>query len=243
VLPNRAKPSDLDYAALTARVTLAGATTLREALALSVTGTFRRVDSAYVLTDDREGLGTRYARLNEWGLDGTQQLEVLQGETRKALAERKLYEKLRFAPGDPLALDTSWKNTVRARRAKEPAQSHHPFALEELPTALQSAVTSYSQKIATAERAPDTATVGLNITVYLTLLGGDGKPRLLDYLPPEDSFIEELLSPPEPHAPEPAQSAPMALPAAPRIAVKNTKVGLTLQLAATSPEEATRVVS
>ncbi len=122
-LPNRAKPSDIDYddpfwnisvslsdartvGELVARVraatgveiysdkryaellvhTRAVANTgvrsgdLLKTLALSVTGTFRRVasgsETAFVMTDDRVGSGTRYALLNDWIQNATKELRV-----------------------------------------------------------------------------------------------------------------------------------------------------------------------
>ncbi|MBC7808476.1 MAG: hypothetical protein H7145_20270 [Akkermansiaceae bacterium] len=59
---------------------------LLEALALSVTGTYRRVASgshaAYVMTDDRVGSGVRFAAIGSWVQDARKQLE----EARKRFA-------------------------------------------------------------------------------------------------------------------------------------------------------------
>lgn len=55
---------------------------LLNALCLAVTGTFRKVGPIYIFTDDREGLGVRHARLNNWLFDAVIQSEVAKDRLR-----------------------------------------------------------------------------------------------------------------------------------------------------------------
>lgn len=59
-----------------------------KALCYAVTGTFRRVGSAFVFTDDREGLGTRHARLQDWLLNGIQAIQQIAYRAHKAMYDQ-----------------------------------------------------------------------------------------------------------------------------------------------------------
>jgi hypothetical protein len=101
--------ADPHYAARTLTVRGAAATApiadLLQALCLCVTGTFRKVGPAYVLTDDLVGVGVRRQRLQEWqdaAFNTSMTLERTAGSTmlhRRASAARSLP-----GFGDPLAL-------------------------------------------------------------------------------------------------------------------------------------------
>ena len=58
-----------------------------KALALAVTGTYRKVDTAFVLTSDLTGIGTRQMRLAEWQGQIKAQTEQLEKELTKQIAQ------------------------------------------------------------------------------------------------------------------------------------------------------------
>lgn len=74
------------------------------ALCLGVTGTFRRVESVYVLTDDIEGIGARVARLMAWGKAADARRRAKTGTPlRQQIAAQKPLQYLDFAADDPLS--------------------------------------------------------------------------------------------------------------------------------------------
>lgn len=83
----------------------APAADLLRALALCVTGTFRQVGPAFVLTDDLSGVGTRRERLSDW----EDKARALEGQMRDGAGQALLAKRgkdARFIPsfGDPMAL-------------------------------------------------------------------------------------------------------------------------------------------
>ncbi|MBC8142253.1 MAG: hypothetical protein H7Y38_12515, partial [Armatimonadetes bacterium] len=83
---------------------------LLKLLCRSVTGTFRRLPGAnadpglYLLTDDREGLGTRLARLEAWARDAGEKRRKILTDATDACAENEPLDILTFLPGDKYAL-------------------------------------------------------------------------------------------------------------------------------------------
>ena len=75
------------------------------ALALAVAGAYRQVGSAFVLTDDIEGVGTRRTRLAKWDDTATVVMLKLKDEAGEMMLKRRLSQ-ARSLPtfGDPLAL-------------------------------------------------------------------------------------------------------------------------------------------
>ncbi|MBC8140612.1 MAG: hypothetical protein H7Y38_04140 [Armatimonadetes bacterium] len=77
----------------------------------STTSTFRHLRGAnaadpglYLLTDDREGLGTRLARLDEWAKDAYEKRRKILQDATDACAENEPLDVLGFMPGDKYAL-------------------------------------------------------------------------------------------------------------------------------------------
>ena len=160
VVPNKLKPSQLDYASsrLNATVELTGAATLGEliarisaathleiyadgrvarlpllargeraragdvlkALALGVTGTFRKVDAAFVLTSDLTGIGTRQMRLAEWQEQIKEKTDQLEEELTKQIVQHSGKNggvfALGYAPNDPFPLTPAIEQAVRKDR-------------------------------------------------------------------------------------------------------------------------------
>ncbi len=78
---------------------------LLRALALCVTGTFRQVGQAFVLTDDLDGVGARRAKLSDWE-DKARALQSQMTDKAGQALLAKHGKEARFVPsfGDPMAL-------------------------------------------------------------------------------------------------------------------------------------------
>lgn len=90
-----------------------------KALCRSVTGTFRRLDgrdgeAVYLLTDDVEGIGTRFARLDRWAEKAEQQRMEMDRKAIRDCAEKDPLSLLGFAPGDEYALPGDQLKTIDA---------------------------------------------------------------------------------------------------------------------------------
>ncbi len=101
--------ADPHYAARTLTVQGAAATEpaadLLRALCLCVTGTFRKVGPAYVLTDDLMGVGTRRKHLEDWEGEADYARDVLGDQAGSALLHHHASTARKLpALGDPLAV-------------------------------------------------------------------------------------------------------------------------------------------
>lgn len=76
---------------------------LLQALALTLTGTFRKVGETYVLTSDLEGLGTRFARIGAWATAIRDKVREREAEWQRAIAKSSGFAKVGFAANDPFA--------------------------------------------------------------------------------------------------------------------------------------------
>ena len=80
---------------------------LLQALCVCVTGTFRKVGPAYVLTDDLIGVGTRRKRLSDWEDGADHQRSALQDQAGSVMLRRHAADARKLPTfGDPLALTT-----------------------------------------------------------------------------------------------------------------------------------------
>ncbi len=136
--------ADPHYAGRT--VTIQGAATtapaadLLRALCLCVTGTFRRVGPAYVLTDDLAGVGTRRKHLEDWedaAFNAGMRLQRQAGAvllSRRAPAARKLP-----SFGDPLAVTPEEMAALPDSRMMPgiPSEEDNPFPFSKLTPAQQ----------------------------------------------------------------------------------------------------------
>jgi len=85
---------------------------LLKAIALCVTGTYRKIDSAYVLTSDLVGLGARALKLAAWRDDVQKELDNRVGMWRRLLAKSGAITKIGFDPNDPFAPDGQSRGAV-----------------------------------------------------------------------------------------------------------------------------------
>ena len=78
---------------------------LLKAIALCVTGTFRKVDSAYELTSDLVGMGARALKFAAWAADIQKELFRRQLLWQGQIARTGAIDKIRFDPNDHFAPD------------------------------------------------------------------------------------------------------------------------------------------
>jgi len=76
-----------------------------KAIALAVTGTYRKVGSAYVLTSDLEGIGTRKLKLAAYDSDLNTKLQTEETLWRSQIYKSGHLNQLRFRADDPLTPD------------------------------------------------------------------------------------------------------------------------------------------
>ena len=112
-------------------------------LCRSLTGTFRRLTPPdgsppiYLLTDDREGLGTRLARLYDWQQQMQGVKDAMLHKADEAAAKSDPLSHVRFAPDDPLALPPALSSASDAAyRASDDGVS---AKIGDLPPALRNA--------------------------------------------------------------------------------------------------------
>ncbi|MBC7805766.1 MAG: hypothetical protein H7145_06410 [Akkermansiaceae bacterium] len=122
-----------------------------KALCRSVTGTFRRLDgpggtTVYLLTDDVEGIGTRFARLDRWAEKAAKQRSDIHLKAINDCSEKEPLDALGFAPGYAHALspdqmrvlDDSYRSQDWARNLTVPASKLSPALQEEFKNGLES---------------------------------------------------------------------------------------------------------
>ncbi len=201
------------------------------ALCLVVTGTFRKVGPAYVLTDDVEGIGTRRARLSEWAQGvGGQEYKNRQ-EQDKRIREMQPWQYLDFSPGDPFALDAG---TLKKLEEKRAAMYRSPTAdrdmpVTDLPPALLKHVQEELASSSSQERYKNARTdrVRLDVRTRLSYL----VPGLGDL---EDRYLSLYNIPALP------TPAPGTMPDAPPAVLPPSLTARALYIAPANAEEAAR---
>lgn len=118
---------------------------LLKALALAVTGTYRRVGPAFLLTSDLTGIGTRQMRLTEWQEQIRAEVAQMEQEIVRQIREhsgaKSGIRSLGYAPNDPAPLTPE---------IEQEARQHPELAAERLTPALQQLL-----RDAAAQRAAD----------------------------------------------------------------------------------------
>lgn len=115
---------------------------LLRALALAVTGVYRPVGSAYVLTSDLVGQGARALALGAWQDLAFPQLNAQLRDWRKQMREAGALRAIGYDKNDPLASDESFADEIEewgsTARAKPVAVSQMPKAYRDLIARLRS---------------------------------------------------------------------------------------------------------
>jgi hypothetical protein len=137
-----------------------------KALCYALTSTFRRVGPAFVLTDDRAGIGARRASLDERAERVDLQMEGSYLEAmRRIRGRRDTLAHVRYAADDPLALSPALVHKIEAAWSALPPEGYAlaEMAVEvptaELPPPLQEAVRRHVVRAA-SEGGPAAAGVG-----------------------------------------------------------------------------------
>lgn len=86
------------------------------ALCLCLSSTFRQVGTAYVLTDDLLGIGTRHARIVDWAQAADAQRRQMLDDLQSRISSQWPADSLKFSEADPLAQDTDLARRVWAGR-------------------------------------------------------------------------------------------------------------------------------
>ena len=128
------------------------------ALALSVSGAFRKMEPGdkkdtaplYLLTDGVEGIGTRAARLAEWGEAAASVKYRVQEKTEETAAKNEPLAFLSFAPGDAFALPKAQSERIEAAWQAQKYRTAPDTKVSDLSPALKQAVQDFA-----SERADD----------------------------------------------------------------------------------------
>ena len=110
--------------ALNGPMTAAPAKDLLRAVCVCVTGTFRKVGPAYVLTDDLVGVGVRRKHLQDWESQANAAENGLKNKVAPVMLERHAADVYKLkAPGDPLGLTPEEMVTI----PNDPVSEYIPF--------------------------------------------------------------------------------------------------------------------
>ncbi len=230
-----------------------------KALCLAVTGTFRKVtagnESAYVLTDDVEGIGARQARIGAWAGALEQQARAASEAARAKIAAQNPPQYLNFAPGDPFTLPSGVVTKMNAeydparQRGRGPGT---PMNLSELPAAYQALVRDNADRQDGGSfgisPAPDfrPGQVGVQLKTQIAYLvpgagmvESSGLEARGAFITEVDGLWEPYLSPP-PVPAETANEPPVPINLS-RLSPASATSGLLARIA--TPDEAKRVVA
>lgn len=152
-----------------------------KALAWAVTGAYRRVGTAYVLTHDVEGLATIRARMNGWLEQGKSRHEALVVGAYRQIVLKKVAQYITFAADDPYALPPALMARVENDTKKKPSQQAGLVPLSVLPNSMQSTVqtliTRYNQSpLASRQPLGDQARIEVNARMTFLLPNGAQVP-------------------------------------------------------------------
>ena len=114
---------------LTGPAPSASAADLLRALALASAGTYRKIGPAYVLTDDRAGVGTRRLRLQQWK-EEVSQGQLNMGDQAGAVLLKRRISSARTLPtfGDPVALTPGQAASLKDDLGIPDEDEKYPYA-------------------------------------------------------------------------------------------------------------------
>ena len=198
-----------------ARGRAAKAGDLLQGLCLAVTGTFRRVGSAYVLTDDLEGIGSRRARLADWALDAQAQQQAALDRAETAAIAQHPERFVHFDSNDVFGFAPAELKILTANGPEQGFLDQYEVPLAALPAG--------QQKVIEAVQTHQLKPVGDHVKVALTTnfsyivpgigaVGEDDSSMASIGLPRSHTFVQP---PPEGRIALPASLATRALIVAP----------------------------
>ncbi|MES2464348.1 MAG: hypothetical protein V4671_27625, partial [Armatimonadota bacterium] len=219
---------------------------LLRALCWGTTGTFRRVGSAeglaaYILTDDRVGIGSRIARIVEWERAASILSDSVESNAQAAIKSANVGKLVKYASDDPFALPPPLMRDV-FRLKKEGNDLSLPAEL--LPPAFRQFAEEEAKKAAADQKHPEvlrTDRIRVKPGLYLALLLPDGNTvRAREVM--EDEVLNNALSPEE-REPEIATPEAETGGAAPlRISLTEIPKPMILAVSASGAEEARALV-
>ena len=206
------------------RPATARAADLLRALAFCLTGTYRRVGPAFVLTDDVQGLGTRRQILAEFDGDTQARRKAALDRAGKAMAGRSVLDLL---PADPaLAFSASERRQIEADRSYQVVGFvYQKFPFSALSAAQQQVVRTSTGRDETGASLPPDLTSQATLSAsalkewVLPSLDGpipDGDNDTLFNGPPA---LTTAALPPAPAAAKPLPSWPALMKAVPQRAI------------------------
>ncbi len=142
-----------------------------KALSLAVTGAFRKLGPAYVLTDDLEGIGARHALRSDWAANAKAEQEGRESALWKRIKDARPFERLAFAPADPLTLPPERSG---ATGAPHPLGREMPVTA--MPPPAQAFVRDWLSRVGERGRSvdPDRARLMDDLRLYYLVPGVDG---------------------------------------------------------------------
>lgn len=151
---------------------------LLEALALSVTGTYRRIADAYVLTSDLDGMGARRLRLALWAGANTERTLEWQKKLIETLGAQNTRAKVPFDAKSPFAPD----DTLRARLDKigTNTSATDPFPTSDLSSDLQAFVKQAAIARSRESMTYDTAQVRMGSQIDFAFVMPDGTAMMAE---------------------------------------------------------------
>jgi hypothetical protein len=141
---------------------------LLRALCLSLTGTFRHVGPAYILTDDVEGIGTRLATLADWLRDADAQRDALMNTVRDMNISPDILFYLSLPTDDPLAQNATLANNIIQQEKVSYSGAGYETPLESLPSSERLAVATYLQSVIKQNQPVRSDVAFLDIKLRLT---------------------------------------------------------------------------
>jgi len=143
---------------------------LLQAIALAVTGTYRKVGDTYLLTSDLAGQGARQLRLALWASNLETETERRSREWRLRVSSSGALKAVDFDPSDP----TGPNDAMRARlQQEEGSTQHNPLPLADLNAAVQGRIADFA-KFSTSPLKYEQA--GLLYRVVYSFVMPDGLP-------------------------------------------------------------------
>ena len=202
-----------------------------EALAWAVTGTYRRLDgTVYVLTDDVEGIGTRFARLSAWAAAASQARYDQLEKTTRTMARNNPIVHIRSFLGEGVSQPANMVERMEKAWGKEKYAMSVEYKADELPPDIRKDMETQAEYWNERSNPPipvhtDKVGVGIDIAFAWKMPDGNtvqvfeaqdgyglGGQFLGQITAPDPTAKKEQPTTPVPYAPEKRKNLP-ALPA------------------------------
>jgi hypothetical protein len=147
------------------------------ALAWGITGTYRRMEErVFLLTDDVEGIGSRFARLSFWGMEADQKKRELLDKGLTGVGRQNPLPHLKYDTDAPGALPDDIQKSIEGYWKKSGYGGYMPMKTAELPAAVRRDVEE-QMRVWTEQDIPislDTSRVEVSMSLGLSFVLPDG---------------------------------------------------------------------